>query len=367
MTDSRTLPDREYAEWVNVLREALGDAEVDIIGHDDGQDDGRGDGQNGGYAYRREDRREDRQDARQDDRTVLLPLGSCHMRVRFPDAGRCTRMRALTLRLFERMTQQSGYKGGRRAAYHESSLLNNILHAQSRELRTYAALQAAECGKRLDIERVVIVIRSCTAGTDADEILSVIEAMPDGSGQDMAGVVGDDQVVICRCTSERDVPLRLQVGGYIDTLLDRLHERFKTGFQTGVGFAVTDIGEYDKSLRLVMQIMERDRSDEYVKYACESLPDCITSSLREGLLDHFLAEGESVLTEHRNLADVAQALVACDLNQAAAAQRLYVHRNTLALHMRRLKALLHIDPVSNDRDKLYLMLLCSYYQKHQNM
>lgn len=349
MTDSDILQEREYTEWMKVLREALDGADVDMVGQDAGLKDG--------------------QKAAQYGRTMLLPVEAGYIRVRFQSSDSCSQMRILAQRLFERMTQQSTYRSGRRAVHQEGGLLNNILHAQSRELRTYAALQAAECGKRLDIERVLIVLRARDMRIDAeaDEILSMIESMPGGSGQDLAGLVGDDQLVICRCISRRDVPVRLQTGEYIDTLLERLHERFKAVFQIGVGFAVTDIEEYARSLRLVMHIMERQSSEEYVKYAYESLPDCIISSLSPELLDHFLAEGEAVLREHQGLADAAQALVICDMNQAAAAQRLYVHRNTLALYMKRLKALLHIDPVRNDRDKLYLMLLCSYHLKCQNM
>ena len=59
-----------------------------------------------------------------------------------------------------------------------------------------------------------------------------------------------------------------------------------------------------------------------------------------------------------------QTVIENNMNISLAAQKKYVHRNTMMIHARRLWQLLNIDPVHKDNDRFLLMLICTYFRKN---
>lgn len=255
--------------------------------------------------------------------------------------------------------------------YREGILLNNILHAESKEIRTYTTLLAAECGKSLNIERAVCVLQ-CEGKQSilkkAQEIIAVIKNMKEYSSQDIIGLFGDRQIVICKEVKQSELPLKLQFQDYFEHMLQRLEQKLSMKFQVGVGMTARNLDEYARNLQVILQITSSWKQEQHVKYASESLVECIAGNLDEKMLEHYLYEGVRILRENSELLPIADALVKHNMNQIAASNELYLHRNTVALHLKKMKRLLNIDPVKRDEDKFYLMLLSSYYHSiYQDM
>ncbi|WP_180994829.1 sugar diacid recognition domain-containing protein [Clostridium sp. chh4-2] len=59
-----------------------------------------------------------------------------------------------------------------------------------------------------------------------------------------------------------------------------------------------------------------------------------------------------------------RALIICDMNLAATAQQLYIHKNTLNARIKKIKTLLGIDPFFNVKDAIFLIGLFHYMEGH---
>ena len=255
--------------------------------------------------------------------------------------------------------------------YRDGILLNHILHVESKEMRTYTSLLAVECGKSLNVKRAVCVLKCMEEWRiteKAVEIINVMRSMKEYSSQDIMGVFGEKQIVICKEVIQKDVPLKIQFQDWLEKILYHLEQKFGVKYRIGVGMTAEKLDEYARNLQIVMQVMDYQDEDEPVKYVSDSLIECIVTNHDARILDHFLEDGIQVLKRNPELFQVAESLIKNNMNQIETANKLYLHRNTVALYLKKLKQLLCIDPVRRDEDKFYLMLLCGYYRlKNRNM
>ena len=94
-------------------------------------------------------------------------------------------------------------------------------------------------------------------------------------------------------------------------------------------------------------------------------PTMITPFTAENRIDEQ-ALGEMMdMDEKQRLINTVTALNASNYNLVKASQQLHIHKNTLILHLNKIKDLYNINPVQNHDERLLLDYLCYYLKSRE--
>lgn len=247
----------------------------------------------------------------------------------------------------------------------DNQLLNNLLYADTMEMRIYTYLLAEERDKNLELPRVVCVIRG--KSEKRQEMLELINNYRKTDAQDICGSVGEETLVLCRYLREPGKTIKFQCDGYLHGVCELIEE--KCGFvpEIWVGTLVCQIEDYGFSMKAafaVGQCAQGTSKEDCVIYAQDYLVEYTFYNTPEDVQAHFLEPYAERLKKEPELLETAEALIENNMNISLAAQKKYVHRNTMMIHARRLWQLLNIDPVHKDNDRFLLMLICTYFRKN---
>jgi len=265
--------------------------------------------------------------------------------------------------LWKPQEEQNGLK--RKAEVEENPLLGSLLYADTLEMQIYTVLLAEEKGKSLELPRAVCIIRG--QSRKMADMLQQVQNMRETDPEDIYGISGGENIVLCRHLSENGKSIRFQCEGYFEKLSGRIEE--KCGFrpEIWVGTEACQIGEYRYSMEAALEAGEcsrQKRKNEKIVYASDYLLECTMMHTNEDTLKHFLEPYAKKLKAETGLFDTAEALLENNMNISLAARRQFMHRNTMMLHASRLWSLLAIDPAHSDRDRFLLMMICFYCRKY---
>lgn len=120
---------------------------------------------------------------------------------------------------------------------------------------------------------------------------------------------------------------------------------------------------YDSLVWLSQHVeMKEYRTHSLQYHMLEYLEELCPKSKLESLFENYAEAVREQMDEEWFLKTV-EAILECNMNIAQAADKLYVHKNTLSIRIKKIKNILDLDPFFNVRDAIFLMGLYYYMKK----
>lgn len=177
---------------------------------------------------------------------------------------------------------------------------------------------------------------------------------------DIVEYINKDQLVVLKKVSaDRISDYGIALAGLAADVDQFTRRRFSIATGCGIGFCYEGPRllrhSYEEAVFALEKAGGRGAAliDRYsVEYLSEKIPVRI--------LDHFLGEKHALLAARPELLRTVRALADADMRVQTAADSLSVHKNTLLLRIKAIKALLGIDPFVNEDDRMQLFFLAAY-------
>lgn len=240
-------------------------------------------------------------------------------------------------------------------------LLTHLFQSASHEDMPYVAMLSTETGIDLALERVVCVLRPARSASETmtKTMLEAIESFGGLHKQDILGSIRNGQVALCRILDQKELSIKAQTQDYLIRLSQRLKERLGEPVAIGVGVLTQAIADYPFSLSMA-ELALRFGNAEPVAYALDHLVEYVLENSPQDKLEHLLSPYVSHLEQSPAMLETVESLVLCDMDLTAAADRSFIHRNTLVFRLNQLRRALSIDPIQSDSDRCFLILLYHY-------
>ena len=228
--------------------------------------------------------------------------------------------------------------------------------------------QLAEQQKlNIHLPRFAIVFDLLETESDRKKLLSTIKNSLGFTPQDIAFISKNQEIVIFKSVKASAGRLFSTYREHILHFLLPIYDKFlknQDSFQFYVGSMQQKLINYKFSYHHCIWLKEQNKTrcffydhlSEYMKYMVPRLE-------LYGALD---ALGEMMdMDEKQRLINTVTALNASNYNLVKASQQLHIHKNTLILHLNKIKDLYNINPVQNHDERLLLDYLCYYLKSRE--
>lgn len=253
-----------------------------------------------------------------------------------------------------------------------SLFIKQLLMGTVHDEQSLVSVLAKELEIDLSVPRVICVLRFPTL-PDAlpkkqemvSSALDLLHSLRSVGPHDLIGEDEDLHILFCHELERNTGSVKSQCGDYLAYIQDQLTWRFGRRPQIGVGFAVSDQHEYAQGYAAARQVLQYSvNSPSNISFAMDHILELILDNSPPDILKHFLGEDARFISENPVLLQTLEALVNCNMNMTEAAAHLYIHRNTMVLRLKQLRAKLDMDPIKYDNDRYFLQLLLNYYKHH---
>lgn len=259
-----------------------------------------------------------------------------------------------------------------------SFLTTRLFNPAGTESLAHVVFSGLSMGYDLTIPRRVCVLDIRALETDRilrestlRSILYAIRSFSKNSSQDLAVQVTNSRIVLCRQFEGNGSRQRSQAIGYCSRLCAYLMDRFQVSIRVGVGSATKSISDFSTSLVQAQSALKYARifpDGQTVHFYEDYIFEEEFSRMPPKMLAHFLESYCIHLDAQPLLAETLEALVIHNMDMAAAANALYVHRNTVVFRINQMKRLFRLNPLHNDSDRFTLISIYIYYKlsRHGN-
>ncbi|MED9821683.1 MAG: helix-turn-helix domain-containing protein [Christensenellales bacterium] len=247
-----------------------------------------------------------------------------------------------------------------------SALLNRLLTLSTAEDAAYTAMSALNMGFELTLPRVICLFRlpdSADGGTEMPlrAALHVIQRQGATQSQDLFGSLSGNQIVLCKYLPDYPkTEIKRQIMPILNAVCTTLMELYHMSVSVVIGEVCQSISDYSSSyldIRRLLRCIELIGGNSAFYFTSEYQLLLGLLQLPSEQLDHFLYEKEQLLEHAPALMETVGMLLHYDMDVSAAADALFVHRNTVIFRLNRLKHLLEIDPLHRDSDRALLTLV----------
>ena len=217
------------------------------------------------------------------------------------------------------------------------------------------------------LPRFCIVFDLLETESDRKNLLKTIKNSPGFTPQDIAFISRNHEIVIFKTIK---APMDRMFYTYQDQIrhfLLPIYDKFlknQDSFQFYVGSMQQKLINYKFSYSHCIWLKEQNKTrcffynhlNDYTKYLTPRLE----------LYGAFDSIGEMMDSDAKQeLIDTTLALNACNYNLVKASQMLHIHKNTLILHLNKIRELYNINPMQNHDDRLFLDYLCYYLKSRE--
>lgn len=253
-----------------------------------------------------------------------------------------------------------------------SLFIKQLLMGTVHDERSLVSVLAEELEIDLSVPRVICVLRFPLLPDEprknqelVSNALALIHSLRSVGPHDLIGEDEDFHILLCHELMHDTVSVKSQCGTYLAQIQEQLATRFGKRPQIGVGFAVSSQHEYAQGYMAARQVLQYSAdSPSNISFAMDHIIELILDNSPPDILKHFLGEDARFISEDPTLLQTLDALVSCNMNMTEAAARLYIHRNTMVLRLKQIRAKLDMDPIKYDNDRYILQLLLNYYKHH---
>lgn len=258
-----------------------------------------------------------------------------------------------------------------------SSLLNSLFTVTSVEDISYIKLSAAAKGYDLSLQRVILLIQIMSSGEAGYLPDSTLAALPDYirrvglfSGQDIIGWGSEHQLVVCKALAgNQNRSLRELLCEPLSALCGTIQEKYGIEVQISVSSPVQTLHSYAACLTAAQKTLAFSklfRDDARVHFYDDYFLETEISQMPQRVLEHFFAPHVEIIRASSWMEETIQVLIHSNMRLDAAADHLYIHRNTLAFRLKQIRKLLRLDPVNRDSDYFTLLILYIYMCLHRH-
>lgn len=184
------------------------------------------------------------------------------------------------------------------------------------------------------------------------------------TAQDIVYQYNSHRVLICRdlgeCNTDTLLTWREETQQWLDAIAPCC--KYTSAF---VGTAQCRLQYYKKSLSYCLWLEEtvtpENRNVYFLDYLESYIFSLISTSELHGIMnvyDHAIPDDEK-----HNILWIVGVLQQCNFNLVKASRQLFIHKNTLALRVGKIKTLLNIDPFKSNGDRLFLYSLYLYLKR----
>lgn len=264
--------------------------------------------------------------------------------------------------------------GSRAAALPQNTntlFFNHILQTETLDRQSCLSLLATDFPYDFSLPRFFCVIQVLNANGNRKisrrVTLQILQHIRDYSviqEQDITGVLEQDKLILCKTIQPSDYPLKQYCTQTLSGFFSRLQTRFSVSFRIGIGFVAENISEYSFCLKAAYQTLPEDSSGEMFHFAIDRIHDYLFADITPRQLDHYLLPYVQVLNAHPDWLVTLDALVENNLDPLEAAEKLYLHPNSITSRIRNMLQNLNLDSLHSDQTKFFLILL-HWYIHHQ--
>ena len=226
---------------------------------------------------------------------------------------------------------------------------------------------AAQQKLQADLPRFAIVLDLLGTTSARQRLLGIIKNTTGFTSQDIAFITKNQEIVIFKSIKARPDRFFLEYQEQIRSFLLPIYDQFlrnQDSFQFYVGSMQQKLVNYKFSYNHCIWLKDHmkvrcffyDHINEYIKSLVPRIE-------LYGALDSL---GEKMDSDAKQeFIDTITALNACNYNLVKASQKLHIHKNTLILHLNKIRELYHINPIQNHDDRLLLDYLCYYLKSRE--
>ena len=121
------------------------------------------------------------------------------------------------------------------------------------------------------------------------------------------------------------------------------------------------ISEYSFCLKAAHAALQSAGGGPFL-FAVDTLPRMLINAVPPERLHHYFADCAQLLNHHADWLSTLDALVQSNMDLAAAAAGLYLHKNSLIFRLKHMLRELRLDSLQSDQTKYFLILLYHYCQ-----
>ncbi len=241
-------------------------------------------------------------------------------------------------------------------------LLTQAEHADPGDLR--------RCAKSLGYKetelRIPVYLRF--AGTSADELLQKIRGSAFHTKKDFSTVLDENHILIFKSLPQENENLladyKYILGEYLSPLLRSFQKNGKP-LTVFLGSFQTSFAMYRQAFRHCLFLEEHIDTSGHAVYFYDHVGEYLLSCLPQREMQSTFYFHEKLLPQEKldSYRDMIEALMLTNYNFGKAAERLYIHKNTLVYRYNRLKELLDIDPLASTFDRCFLEAFYAYLRR----
>ncbi|MDO4488360.1 MAG: helix-turn-helix domain-containing protein [Eubacteriales bacterium] len=240
----------------------------------------------------------------------------------------------------------------------DNSFLAQLFHI-GMTAPTAITIMAAEMDIDPSLKRLITVFR-VSAPEMLDKVEEQLRRLLSPVHNDIFGAISDDSIVYCK-SIDTDGPLKLtELREFFENVINGLELRDGVTVSCSTGVVVSDFKEYPEALNTVLRTLS---PKEKISWAYEHVLDMIMDNAGSEMIYHFFSKYFAYLDTNPAIKDTVEALVEEDMDLIGAAAHCGVHRNTLVFRLNQLRAAWDINPIQNDNDRFFLILLHRLYKE----
>lgn len=225
-------------------------------------------------------------------------------------------------------------------------------------------------GYNMDIPRVVCLISLhnikalsktsplYSSANIRNNILSLIKESKLHSKEDISAYINVNEIIIFKSIYQTQ-EYRETIQKYVEEIYNSVRVKYSIEWNIVVGTYHEGILGLQKGFEEA-GVVRNLETDKQLVFSEDYQFEYLISRVPQGYMDHFLKEKYLLLVEDEQLLKTVLCLVENNMCIKEAADRLYVHRNTMNFRMKKIKELFGIDPFNNEEDRQFLWLLVMY-------
>lgn len=217
------------------------------------------------------------------------------------------------------------------------------------------------------LPRFAIVFDLLNTTTNRKQLLDVVKNTKGFTPQDIAFISKNQEIVIFKSIRASFGSILYEYQEQIRSFLFPIYDKFlqnHDSFQFYVGSMQKILINYKFSYRHCIWLKEQDKTRSFFyDHLNDYIKDLIPHLELHGV---FNSLGEMMDEEAKQeFINTITALNACNYNLVKTSRQLHIHKNTLILHLNKIRERYEINPVQNHDDRLLLDYLCYYLKSSE--
>jgi carbohydrate diacid regulator len=200
--------------------------------------------------------------------------------------------------------------------------------------------------------------------TVKNNIIELIKMSPYHTKQDISSYVDINRILVLKTiTNTDDKLITEQLINYLEPIQDSIRQKYELSALIGIGSYREDILNLRDSFseaQSMLNLAEKTNVKEGLFFIHDYILEYFYHKVHRQHLDHFLKKYKSKLHDKPEIVETIHSLVNNSMNISETSKELFIHRNTVLFRINKIKELLDIDPLHNDKDRILLRFIDLY-------